>query len=392
MLRFPKETIGKLRAFLEEADPATVTSSRAAELVQGFVELERLAGAGRVLFAGRASSSRTWAEEGHRFFASWLAEVQKSSLSEAFSALDTSRRLEDLEETAGALRKGEISPAQANVITEAAKKAPSAEAELLDAASTETMKQLKARSRKILSSSPSEEDELERYNRIRRSRYLRHFTDHDGAFRLEARLAPDDGARVLCAISKEADRIFEVNRKNDTHEDQGACRADALVGLLGRGGAGGKPSNSVVVRIDASALRRGHKEGSETCEIQGVGPVPVATVRRMLPSAFVKLLVTDSVDVLSVCHVGRTVPAHVQSALEERDLACVVPGCDVSLGLETHHFKVDYARCRTTSLDGLCRVCKAHHDMITYEGFALVGGPGRWELHPPKSRQFHDTG
>ena len=34
-----------------------------------------------------------------------------------------------------------------------------------------------------------------------------------------------------------------------------------------------------------------------------------------------------------MCHAGRTVPAHVQSALEERDPTCVVPGCDVAQGL-----------------------------------------------------------
>ena len=92
---------------------------------------------------------------------------------------------------------------------------------------------------------------------------------------------------------------------------------------------------------------------------------------------------TDGVDVTTVCHVGRGIRAHVHSALAERDRTCVVPGCDVASGLESHHWRQDYAKCKTTSLDGLARVCKCHHDLITYEGFALTGGPGRWRFVPP---------
>jgi hypothetical protein len=105
-----------------------------------------------------------------------------------------------------------------------------------------------------------------------------------------------------------------------------------------------------------------------------------------LPDAFVKLLVTDGVDVSTVCHVGRTVSAHLQSALEERDPHCVVPGCDVALGLENHHGDTPLANCGTSTLAGLARVCAWHHDVIAYEGYELVGGPGRWEMPAPLDR------
>jgi len=108
--------------------------------------------------------------------------------------------------------------------------------------------------------------------------------------------------------------------------------------------------------------------------------VPVATVRRLLPESFVKILIKNGVDVLSVCHVGRLVSAHVQSALEERDPLCVVPRCGVGHGLENHHWMEDFSKSRTTSLEGLARVCSRRHDMISYEGFKLCGGRGNWEL------------
>ena len=101
---------------------------------------------------------------------------------------------------------------------------------------------------------------------------------------------------------------------------------------------------------------------------------------------------TDGVDVVSVCHVGRTVPAHLQSALEARDPTCVVPECSVALGLENHHWQVPYPECKTTSVDNLARVCSWHHDLITYEGYVLGGGPGAWEMRAPPGGCRFETG
>ena len=71
-----------------------------------------------------------------------------------------------------------------------------------------------------------------------------------------------------------------------------------------------------------------------------------------------------------------TIPAHVHTALEERDPVCVVPGCDVAQGLENHHWDVPYADCGTSSLAGLARVCAYHHDLVSYSGYDIAGGPG----------------
>src|ERR1019366_626337 len=112
----------------------------------------------------------------------------------------------------------------------------------------------------------------------------------------------------------------------------------------------------------------------ETCHIPGVGPVPVATVRRQLGDAFVKVLVTDGVDVTTVCHVGRSVPAHVQSALQERDPSCVVPGCDIAHGLENHPWGLPLAGGPPSPVAGVARVFLGHHGLLSYEGYVLCGG------------------
>jgi len=341
--------------------------------------------------------SNTWAAEGHRSAASWLAQKQKSSLGDAFCALETSERISGLEQTTKALKNGELSLHQAKEVSAAARRDPSSEKGLLADAQKVTLKDLKAKAREVLTRTSTKEEELARYRAIRDSRYLRHYTDRDGAFRLEARLAPDDGARVASAIAARTNLVFDEMRKAGQRESPGAYSADALVALVCAQGSkktgpgGSSRTDTVVVRVDAKALKRGHAEGAETCEIRGVGRVPVAAVERILPEAFVKVVVVDSVDVLSVCHLGRNRPSHLESALEERDRSCVVPNCDVSLGLQTHHWRVDYSKSKTSSLDGLARVCKAHHDLMSYEGFKLTGGPGAWELKGPGT-EYRDTG
>ena len=70
------------------------------------------------------------------------------------------------------------------------------------------------------------------YQRIRAGRYLRHWTDGEGALCLQARLCPDDGAKVLAAIEAYRPRIFATARARRA--------AGAVPGLRGRrpGGAG----------------------------------------------------------------------------------------------------------------------------------------------------------
>ena len=113
-----------------------------------------------------------------------------------------------------------------------------------------------------------------------------------------------------------------------------------------------------------------------------MGRVPVATVAGLLPDSFVKVLVKDGVDVTTVCHIGRLVPAALRSALEARDKVCAVPGCDTANGLEIDHI-VPVARGGATRLDNLVRLCHFHHAQKTYKGYLLTGRPGTWVWEAP---------
>ncbi|MDQ4148603.1 MAG: HNH endonuclease, partial [Actinomycetota bacterium] len=135
----------------------------------------------------------------------------------------------------------------------------------------------------------------------------------------------------------------------------------------------------VHVRVDHSALVRGHVEPGETCEIPGVGPIPVAAARGFVSDCFLAAVVADGKDVKAVSHLGRTIPERLKTALVERDPVCVVPGCGEHRDLAFDHIVPVYRRGRT-SLHNLARLCRWHHYLKTYHHYVLdrVGGEWIW--------------
>jgi hypothetical protein len=141
----------------------------------------------------------------------------------------------------------------------------------------------------------------------------------------------------------------------------------------------------VHVRVDHAALLRGHRNGEETCEIPGIGPIPVATARALSSDAILAAVLTEGADVKAVAHLGRTIPARLRTALVARDTECAVPGCHNRYRLEIDHIK-PVAEFGPTSLDNLVRLCRPHHHMKTHLGFGLKGRPGRWKWVGPEER------
>jgi len=142
------------------------------------------------------------------------------------------------------------------------------------------------------------------------------------------------------------------------------------------------PPAMVIVVIDHAALVRGYAEPGERCVIDGIGPVPVSTIEEMMRDAFLAAVVTDGIDIQSMVHLGRQPTAAQRTALIVRDPTCVIPGCDVTEGLEIDHVS-GWVPTHHTTLKELARECGHHHDLKTYEGWVLSGGPGHWKWDPP---------
>ncbi len=378
------------RTWLTGLDFDTMSGFQATQVLEFFAKLERLAMAGIMLAAPKVEDTHIWRQEGHKSSATFLAEKTGTTVGKAIGVLETARQLGDLPETAACLKWGQFSAEEVKEIASAASVHPAAEGELIEAAGRSGLKGLRTRCQRMKAIASWETDEVGRENAIRKSRFFRHRIDPDGAVRLEARLTPADGARILEAVKAKAGYYFDRARESGVYESMSAYCADGLVSLAddavcGNGTGIARPT--VILRVDLAALRRGELErgepgGDEICEIPGVGPVSLATATRVLGDSFVKIVVADGVDVRSVCHLGRTVPSHLATALEERDPICAVPRCEADHLLEVHHI-VPFIDGGPATLANLVRICRWHHHLLTYERWRLEGQPGAWEWYPP---------
>jgi hypothetical protein len=254
---------------------------------------------------------------------------------------------------------------------------------LIEAAQTQPVSALREECRKVRAAAIV--DEVAAYEAIRRRRYVRSWTDSDGAVRLDARLTPDSGAAVIAAIDARRGRIFAEARRAGRREPSEAYAADALVELAE--GSRSAPRATVHVLVDHGAFVSGRARADQPCEIPGVGRIPAATARALAGDGIVKAIVTKGSDVQHVVHVGRTIPARVRTALEVRDPTCVVPACYARTGLEIDHYRVAYADGGLTTLDNLARLCRWHHYQKTHLGFRLTGEPGAWEWMTPADQE-----
>lgn len=140
----------------------------------------------------------------------------------------------------------------------------------------------------------------------------------------------------------------------------------------------------VISRIDHTALTRGHTVAGETCDIVGLGPVPVAAVRELMATGdpFLAAVVTRGQDVASVAHLGRSPTAYQRTALEWRDAHCVVEGCTASFCDIDHN--TGWAITHDTRTGDIALVCPHDHRLKTSGWHLEPAPPGqRRRLLPP---------
>ncbi|MGH9087558.1 MAG: DUF222 domain-containing protein, partial [Acidimicrobiales bacterium] len=325
----------------------------------------------RVALCRRVTGAGAHQAMGERDAASYLAKVSGTSRAKARGELELAERLEHLGEVGAAVRSGRISADQARVIAPAAEADPAATNELLGAAGHDSLAELAQRAARTERAALGEEAQEEKERRVHERRYCRTWTPPTGGVRIDAWLSTLEGAKVMAALTKKTDQLLE-----GTDEPVERVRADALVALC----CGERVATEVTVRVDAGALVRGAVEGTEVCEVPGMGPVSVAQARSLLGDALWTLLVTNGADISTVTSTSRVVPRRLRKALEARDECCVVPGCGARLHLELDHWRLDFAEGGLTCLDNMCRLCRPHHMMKTMGLLHLGGGPGRWFL------------
>lgn len=397
---------------VEGLDPDTLDPAVAMSLTEKFCRMERICAAGKALTANRVAGSGAWIETSERSPAHWVATESKCTVGHAVRVLETAEHIKQLDSASCAYRKGELSETQAHDLCAAAEVDPETQAELLELAELQSVYEFKRSCARVRAAAMSAE---QRHTEIHDKRYLRHWTDVYGAFCLEGRLTPEAGAQVLAALEPFRQQMAERPRrqrrdrarqarnrwmgghgsgsaasrsrsrsgKGRSKRSLEAQAADALVEMARQSRSMPEdafrpgPRAVVHVRVDHAALVRGETEPGEICEVPGVGPISVGAARAFASDAFVAAILTDGKDVQAVSHMGRTIPAHLRTALTERDPGCVVPGCVEKGPFEIDHVK-PVAEGGATRLSNLARLCGWHHYLKTFHRYQLRGGPGRW--------------
>ncbi len=372
-----RTAVAALEAVARDVDPGRIDGHDAADLLELFGRGERVCAAAKVLLVRRVEETKVWRDGGYRSAAHWVAEATGETVGAACRTLETARALDALPETAAAFRAGSLSATQAAEITSAAGADPTAEAALLETASTTSFKGLRDQCRQVRAGAV--EDDKAWAHRLHQQRRAHEWTDPDGAYHLAASMAPDAGARFSSAWNAQIDRIFHEARRAGVREPRAAYAADALVALAIDG-----PCEPVEVHLIASSapIERGYIEPGERCEIKGIGPVPVTTARTLLNDARVTVMATEGEEITTVSSPNRNVPAKLRRALEARYPTCGVKSCADDRFLEIDHV-VPVEERGETNVHNNWRICPHHHYLKTHKGWKVVGQPGNWDLVPP---------
>lgn len=364
-----RERLAGMRDLVGRLEPDAVPSSEAAAMWQAFDGIERLAASAKTLLAARVAESDVWQRAGDRSAPEYLARRSGSSLGAARSSLETSKRIRTLPHTRSAMRRGELSRAQADEIAAAASANQGAEGSLLNSAAGATLPELRERCARTKAAADPDGDATRR--RIHRERRLRRWTDAGGAWNLHARgtPVPADGEAAAAAATLASARPSATDAPSRATPARPAERPV-------------NPTHLALLRIDLEALVRGRVEGDELCEIAGIGAISVPAARDLLGESIVKLVITNGIDVANVTHLGRGPTAAQRIALLWSSPCCDVRGCSSTIGVEADH-RLPWADDQVTELPNLDRLCGHHHYLKSHHGWALVPGTGKRPMVPP---------
>jgi hypothetical protein len=381
-----QRAVADLAAAVAELDPDAIPHRCLIPLFDLFDRAERHAAAGKTLLARRVDTCERWRRSGYASAAEYVAAQSGSSVAAARDLLATSSKLTDLPVIEDALRAGKLSGSQAAAVTDAAAAAPAQQSRLVNDAQRTSLAEL--RQECLRTKAAADADREATRERIHRQRRLRAFTDAEGARNVHVRGPVDQVARIESALQPFIDEVFAEARAASRHEEREAYAFDALTRMADAATGGtvtGRSRtlrNTMLIRVDLDALKRGEINDDELCEIPGIGPISVSAARELLGDSILKLVITRGVDVMNVTHLGRGPTEAQKVALLFQQPICIVEGC-YRTRVEYDH-TVDWRYTRHTRVDELAPKCAYHHAQKTVHGWALVEGTGQRPMVPPE--------
>jgi hypothetical protein len=372
-----RSTVATLQRLVEGFEAGVLDVAQSKEATDLFATGERLCVAGKLAAARRVERAVTWKRDKYRSGAHWLASATGVSVGSAMRSLETAKRLEELPETRDAFRAGELSEAQACEIAGAASMDPSAEARLLARARDgSSFRGLRDDCREAKLRAADDRATAQWLHETREAR-----TWSDGHWYLEARLRPDEGARVNQVLENKTDEIFRAARAAGRTEPRAAYMADAIVAIF----KGELPEKPIELRLEGvyAALERGYVEPGERLDLQGVGPIPVTIARMLLGDAKLVLLSRDGEEITKISSAKRAIPAPVRRWVDRAYPTCGVGGCPQRQRLQIDHI-VPVEEHGPTCKENLWKLCVHHHTLKTLYGWRVVTDEhGVRQLVPP---------
>lgn len=292
----------------------------------------------------------------------WVAWKCGVSGGRARRLVAIARRLPELRETVSALRAGELSEDQVAVVCGHAP--ADADAEVATFARQATVSQLSRTLRRYTWKPGLEDDAEEGKPAEAEPRDVGFGTTEEGGWRLSAILPPDEGALVERALDTARRALIEEGRlERPTWADALLAMADRSLGAA----AASRPHHDrhlIVVHLrgddDNHDDNDGHDGHSAHAHVHGGPPLPDALRRLLGCDGRVRPLNEVNGVALSVGRTQRIVPERTRMAIEERDGACRVPGCERSRWLQVHHV-THWEDGGATDTANLVALCARHH-------------------------------
>ena len=306
--------VDAVAAMVDAFDSDLVGGRDAMDLVAEFSRLEHLASGGLMLAARRVAQTDLWKRSGHQTAAHWLSQVTGVSVGEAIGLLDTAEVVESAPDTREALKAGQVSTRQAKAIGKAENADPGAARRLLAGAGTASTRETEREANRIVAAASIETPD-EKAQRHRASRRFRHGVTDDGMGWGSWLLPIAEHTKAVAVIEGEQAVVFDQARVDGVRESTEAYAADGLCRVLDRASTRGTIGSDdgsidqdwsfakVIVKVDLTALDRGHTLPGEVSEIAGQGPIPVPDVWRMIDGdAFIAAVTTKGTETVSYTH------------------------------------------------------------------------------------------
>jgi len=168
----------RLAGLVDRLDPDAVSASTAGELWAILDKSERFCTAGKTLLARRLAQTHRPETAGARNAIEDLARRSGTSTGAAKDSLDTSARLSGQPDVQGALRRGEVSLAQAAVISAAVAANSAEEHRLVELARRVSVPELREECARVRAAADPDPEATNR--RLHRARRLRRYIDGEG--------------------------------------------------------------------------------------------------------------------------------------------------------------------------------------------------------------------